>query len=412
MTEIAIETTKESRISLLNGWLLLFMFAMILANIGGNMYFPILPLYLQDLNATVQQVGLFFTLSRIIPLALQILGGWMSDTLGRLRSIAIGSIGGMIGFVFMLVAPTWQWLLVAMAFGAVSGALVGPSFDAFIAENSDESNRARVFGITQSLFMIVAVIGPFLGGWLADDYSFRFMLLVAALLYLGATIIRIGMARRARESEEKKAEKLNFLGLKANLGAVFGMVFSGGIITWIMITDGVRDTAFALSDNLTSLYMGDVAGMSMKQIGLVNSLFGLFMMLFTYPGGWLADKKGERIGIAAGFGLIGLSFFVFLLNKATVWMFGFSWALAGIGAGLLSPAYSSLISKAVPEKLRGTAFGLFSTSLGLISLPAPALGALLWDSFNPRFPFIVTAAVVLATIIPAWVKFKLPQVQE
>lgn len=413
MAEVAIQSThKENVAHLLNGWLLLFMFAMILANIGGNMYFPILPLYLQDLNATVQQVGLFFTLSRIIPLALQILGGWMSDTLGRLRSIAIGSIGGMIGFVFMLIAPTWGWLLVAMAFGAVSGALVGPSFDAFIAENSDESNRARVFGIAQSLFMIVTVIGPSLGGWLADDYGFRFMLLVAAVLYLGATIIRIGMARHARHTEEKKASKLSLNGLRANLGAMFGLVFSGGIITWIMITDGVRDTAFALSDNLTSLYMGDIAGMSLKQIGLVNSVFGLFMMAFTYPGGWLADKKGERLGIASGFGLICLSFFVFMLDGATAWMFGVSWAMAGIGAGLLSPAYSSLISKAVPEKLRGTAFGLFSTSLGLISLPAPALGALLWDSVNPRFPFILTAAVVLLTIIPVWLKFKLPQADE
>ena len=37
----------------------------------------------------------------------------------------------------------------------------------------------------------------------------------------------------------------------------------------------------------------------------------------------------------------------------------------------MSPAYNSLISKAVPEKVRGTAFGLFSTSLGLVSLPSP-----------------------------------------
>lgn len=75
----------------------------------------------------------------------------------------------------------------------------------------------------------------------------------------------------------------------------------------------------------------------------------------------------------------------------------------------MSSAYSSLISKAVPEKLRGTAFGLFSTSLGLISLPAPAIGAMLWERFNPRLPFQITAAVVLLTILPVVFKFKLPQ---
>jgi MFS family permease len=51
--------------------------------------------------------------------------------------------------------------------GAVARALVGPSFDAFIAEHSSEENRGKVFGISQAIFMIVSVVGPPLGGWLA-----------------------------------------------------------------------------------------------------------------------------------------------------------------------------------------------------------------------------------------------------
>ena len=65
---------------LLSRKLLLFMVAMVLANTGGSMYGPLLPLYLKSLNASVVQIGLFFTLSQIIPLALQILGGWISDS--------------------------------------------------------------------------------------------------------------------------------------------------------------------------------------------------------------------------------------------------------------------------------------------------------------------------------------------
>ena len=88
---------------LLNSWLLLFLFAMILANIGGAMYDPILPLYLQQLDATIADVGWFFTLSRILPLAMLILGGYISDSLGRLRSIAMGSIAGVFVSGYVLV---------------------------------------------------------------------------------------------------------------------------------------------------------------------------------------------------------------------------------------------------------------------------------------------------------------------
>jgi hypothetical protein len=67
-----------------------------------------------------------------------------------------------------------------------------------------------------------------------------------------------------------------------------------------------------------------------------------------------------------------------------------------------------LISKAVPEKVRGLAFGLFATSLGLISLPAPWIGAQLWESVSPIFPFYVPLVAMVAMLPVMWVKFRLP----
>lgn len=70
--------TKAARVPLLNSTMIPFLASMVLANIAGHMYEPLLPLYLKSLNADVVQVGLFFTLSQIVPLTLQILGGWIS----------------------------------------------------------------------------------------------------------------------------------------------------------------------------------------------------------------------------------------------------------------------------------------------------------------------------------------------
>jgi MFS family permease len=94
------------------------------------------------------------------------------------------------------------------------------------------------------------------------------------------------------------------------------------------------------------------------------------MMAVTMPAGWLADKKGERVGIAIGFLTEFVAMFTFMQAKG-FWGYALVWAVFGLGTGMMSPAYNSLISKAVPEKMRGTAFGLFGTSLGLVSLPAP-----------------------------------------
>jgi len=398
-------TAKEE--PLINDVLKLFMVAMVLANIAGNMYGSLLPLYLKSLNANVVQVGLFFTISQIIPLVLQILGGWISDSMGRLRSIAMGSVAGVISYIGLILAPTWQWVLLGVGLGAITRSLIGPSFSAFIAEQSSEENRARVFGITESIYMLVVVIGPPLGGWLADDYGFKVMLMASAVLYTVAAMIRIGMARTAARGAEANPEKLSLRSLKGNISAMGGLLLAGGVMTWILITDGVRDIAFTMSFTLESLYLEEVGGLTMRQIGLLSSVFGIFNMITTIPSGKLADKKGERVAIVGGFFLTFVALLVFL-NVNTFLGYAVAWAFFGVGVGLMSPAYQSLTSKVVPEKLRGTAFGLLHSSLGLFSLPAPAIGARLWERYSPRTPFMITAVVSLFTVIPAWLKFRVP----
>jgi MFS family permease len=406
MTAATAAAPKKAR--LLNNWLILFLVAMILANIGGNMYGPLMPLYLQDLKATVAQVGLFFTLSRIIPLALQIVGGYISDSLGRLRAIAIASIAGVFTYVALILAPTWQWVLVSAAFSAITYSLIGPSFDAFIAEHSEEHNRARVFAISQTIFGIVMVVGPVLGGWLVDARGYKFMIFIAGLFYLVATVIRVLMAREASKGSESQPKKLSFTGLKANLGSMLALLTAGGVVTWILLTDSVRDMSFNLSFDLLPIYMRDFFSMTTTQIGWVNSIFGIFMMVIMYPAGILSDKKGERVGIAMGFFLMFVSISMLaLLPNLGFWGAAAGWAIAGTGVGLLTPPYQSLISKAVPRRLRGVAFGLFSTSVGLFSLPAPYIGAMLWENYDPRLPFAITAVICLLSIIPVWLKFKI-----
>jgi MFS family permease len=405
-----METIKKQ--PLLSGVLLLFLVAMVFANVGGSMYDGLLPLYLKELNADITDIGLFFTLSSVVPLLLQILGGWLSDTLGRLRAIAIGSVFGTLAYLPLVLADTWEWLLLATAVGAIARSLVGPSFDAFIAEHSTEQNRGKVYGISQAIFMIVMVVGPPLGGLLTSQYGFKWMLLIAGVFYFVAMLIRLGMAREAAKTQKTNTEKLTFQNLKSQMFSMAGLIFSGGLITWMLITDGLRDTAFQFSGNLFPVYMQEIGGLDYQQIGWVTSMFGICMMLSTIPGGWLSDKTGERFPIALGMILLSGSLFILInIPQGNIFLYYVGWGMAGLGAGISGPAYQSLISKAVPEAQRGLAFGLFSTSLGIISLPAPFIGSQLWDRFGPTFPFTITAIVILLSVIPIWLKFKLPKEQ-
>jgi MFS family permease len=395
---------------LLTNTLIILLFSMIVANIGGQMYGPLLPLYVQELGADMNQIGIFFTLSMVAPLMFQILGGWLSDAIGRAQAMAIGSVAGLAGYVVFALAPTWQWLLLAMVGMSMAGSFVGPSFQALVAEESAEEARGKVFGIVQGLFLIVGVIGAPLGGYLADNFGFRLMFLVATALYGMATLIRVFMARKIRQAQTAPTEKPTFAHLKTSMASIFALLTAGGVVTWIFLVDGVGDVTFSMIGNLFPIYLNNIAGISMTELGILGAIASVASMVFMMAGGALSDKYGERVGIVIGNLLIGGAI-VTMLNATTFPLFVIAWILLGIGQALTGPAYSSLISKAVPNKLRGTAFGLFSTSLGIISLPAPYIGVLLWETFDPKVPFYIPLIGMMLMLPVVWFKFRLPKEQ-
>ena len=399
--------TKQQRF-ILNSNLRWFLLAMILANIAGQMGNSMMSLYLVDLGATVPQVGLVFTLAALVPVALQILGGWLSDTIGRLRAIALGSSVTVFGWLILVLSRSWPWVLLGLCLDSVSRATVGPSFGAYIAEQSTEDQRGRVFGVTKGIFMIVGVIGPALGGLLAYRFSFRTMILVAFAFFASATALRIWMATAERFAPPRSAQKPTLAGLRTEVGGIFALLFAGGILTWIWVTDAINDTAFSMIQQLYPIYLADIGGLNLAQIGLLNSASGVATILAALLAGWLTDKLSERVVIVGALSTVTLGL-IALLQASSFAAFLLGIAIFGLGAGGLTPAYDSLVSKVVPESKRGLAFGLFGTSLGILSLPFPWIGAQLWQRVGPQAPFWLTVVASAISIpIAAWA-FVLPK---
>jgi MFS family permease len=401
---------KSIKLSLLNINLRWFLLAMILANIAGQMAYSMMSLYLIDLGATVGQVGLVFTIASIVPIALQIFGGWFSDTIGRLRAIAFGSAISVFGYVFFFTAPSWEWVLLGLSVEFVSNSFVGPSFNAYIAEQSSEASRGRVYGLTTGIYMVVTVIGPALAGFLAYRMNFKLMMIVAFVFYAMATIVRIWMAFSEQFKPTRTPEKPTIAGLTTQLKAMFAILFSGGILTWIWISDAIGDTSYALTGELFPIYLSDIGKLTVEQIGLLGSAWGIASIGGSFLGGWLTDKKSERVILTAGFFIITISMVAMVIANSTLAFLG-SRILNGLGVGVLMPSYNSLISKVVPENKRGLAFGFFGTSLGILSLPMPWIGAHLWELVSPQAPFWITAIACAITVPIAWKKFVIPKIE-
>ncbi len=381
----------------------LFLAGMFFAEASRTMTMVQIPVFLRELGADIRQIGLFFTISLVFPLLLRILGGWLSDSIGRLRAMVVGSVAGLLAYIAYALAPGWQLALLGPALIALTTALIFPSYKAYIADQTRPEIQGRVFGIAETTITLAWIVGPPIGGLLAEDFGYRSMFAAAVVAYAVATGVFALMLRFQQAEMVRFEGKLQLIELRSSLGGLFTLMISGGLVTWLLVTDGVRDVAFKLSFDLMPVYLREIGGLTKQSIGLLDGLFGVALAASSFPGGWLADKASERAGVVLGIGILVCSRLVFAV-AGSFSGFAASWILLGLGGGLLDPAYSSLIAKGVPIRMRGVVYGLLATSLGLVSLPSPWLGSQLWELFDPRAPFVITGALGLLAIFPAWRK--------
>jgi len=377
--------------------------SMVIANIGSGIFAPFLALYVKDLGADIGQVGIYFTIMAVAPVAFRILGGWVSDNLGRVQTVALGSVAGLAGFAGFWLAPTWGWVIPAGLLMDLGRALVGTSFRAYTAESAAPEVRAQVIGFTDSVFIICQIIGPPLGGYIAQFYNYRSLFGVALLFMAAATALR---AWNTRDLPFHWG-KLQLSRLKAGLGGIGALLLGGGLLTWILGVDLLRDMSYSLSLNFFSLYQKDIAGLSDGQIGWLSSIGAVTMALLMTLAGRLADRIGERKVMVLG-GLVDAVALAIFVNVRSFPAFVLVSVLMSTGWSLFGPAYNSLLSKAVPPDRLGITYGLFETTTSLLGMPAPAIGAQLWQRVSPQFPFYITIVLNLLTLVPIWLRFRLP----
>jgi MFS family permease len=390
----------------LNRRLIVFLFAMALTEISRTMTLVQIPIFIRELGASIQQLGFFLTISLAFPLLLRIFGGWLSDSIGRLRTLTIGSFAGMLSFLAYALAPTWQIAILAPALLAITTAFVFPSYKAYIADQTSEDVQGRVFGLTEAVISLAFIFGPPLGGIVAQQFGYRPMFALATITYTLATVIFFMMYRTSPTYSQDKGVRPDLENLRSSLGQMLILMVSGGLVTWILIVDGVRDVAFKMSFDLMPIYLREIGELTKQEIGLLDGMFGVAITLTTLPAGWLVDKTSERVGITLGLITMILSRLIFAISTA-FWGFALSWIFLGIGGGLLAPAANALIAKGVPRKVRGLTYGLVATSLGILSLPAPWIGSQVWYAVNPRAPFLLSVVLATLVIIPAWFKLVL-----
>ena len=149
-----------------------------------ELVFLLSPLFMKNLGATIFEIGLVYSISGLGTAFLAIPGGLLSDKIGQKVVIIISLILCAISSFLFTLSNTWMILIPLMLIFRSSQSLNLPARNTFISNNTDNKNRAGIFGIMELGFPIGGALGPLLGGLLIDimGWNFTFYMVTAVSL--------------------------------------------------------------------------------------------------------------------------------------------------------------------------------------------------------------------------------------
>jgi MFS family permease len=352
----------------------------LLNDAASEMITPLLPIFLTaTLGAGPAIVGFVEGLAEATASVIKLVSGRLADRGVPAKGLVLGGYGisnacrPLIG-----LASGWLAVLLLRFLDRVGKGLRTAPRDAYIASAAHPDQRGRAFGFHRSMDHAGAVIGPLLAfALLASQVDLRNVFLVSALP--GALVILLLVFGLPAQHAPLAAPPKRFRWSELH-GRLRAMIVAAGLL------------ALASVPEVFVVLWATEAGMAVTWVPLVWAAASLAKMAIAMPAGVLSDRVG-RLPLLLG-GWAARVVVLLLLALAEPGVVGV-WALFIAYSATLAatePAERSLIGDHADERERGTAYGLYHLTAGLLVLPGAVLFGALWERFGSAAAFATAAA--------------------
>jgi MFS family permease len=353
----------------------------LLNDAASEMITPLLPIFLTaTLGAGPAIVGFIEGLAEATASILKLVSGRLADRGVPAKGLVVGGYAlSNAGRPLIGLATGWTSVLLLRFLDRVGKGIRTAPRDAFIAGAVGTTERGRAFGFQRSMDHAGAVVGPLLAfGLLSAQADLQHVFLASAIP--GALVILLLVLGLPSHQSAVPAVPPRFR-WNALHGRLKAMIVSAGLL------------ALASVPEVFVVLWATQSGMSVRWVPLVWAAASLAKMLIAMPAGVLSDRLG-RLPVLLG-GWSARLAVLLLLAFAEAGTLGV-WALFIAYSATLAvtePAERSLIGDHASDHERGTAYGLYHLTAGLLVLPGAVLFGALWQRFGSSTAFAAAASV-------------------
>jgi EmrB/QacA subfamily drug resistance transporter len=398
--------------------------------VDGTVVNVALPALQASLGASIAEAQWVVEAYALVLAALILVGGALGDRLGRRRVFAAGIAAFGAGSLWCGFSGSATELVVARGFQGMGAALLVPGSLAIISAEFDERDRGRAIGTWSASTAILAAVGPVIGGWVIQTFSWRGIFFLNPPLC--AAVLPI-LFRHVRESRDPEAPRhLDWLGTVlvtiGLAGLVFGFIeapsrgFAAARVVAALAAGSVALVAYGVAEavqrhpmvpprlfrsrsfsgaNLLTLLLYaalggalffvpflliQVRGYSATAAGAALLPIILLIFALSRRAGALADRYGARRFLIAGPLVAGLGFVLLALagSRGSYWTTYFpGLVVLGLGMAMSVAPLTTTVMNAADRRLAGTASGVnnaVARTAGVLAIAV--LGVVVFGRFH------------------------------
>ena len=368
--------TKKPKRKIIVSNIIILGFVSLFTDIGVEMVYPILPLYLATiLGASAGVIGVIEGIAESLASILKLFSGMIADKYNNKKKLAfIGYFSSFFSKIILILFASLGGVLLSRGIERFGKGIRTAPRDALVAESAEKGKLGKAYGLHKTFDLVGVSIGILLAYFLlsAENLTgFRNIFLLSLIPAFIGLMFMFFVKDGGQKVVSKKFEfKWKSLDKKLKLFLIFIFIF----------TLGNSSNAFILLRAYSS-------GFSIQDALLLYFVFNIVASVLSYPIGKLSDKVGRKYTLPAGYLLYGLVYFGIglLSSRPAFWLL---FAMYGVYAALTVGGERALLADIAPPHLKSSVIGLHSAIVGIGLLPASIIAGILWDSISPAAPFV------------------------
>ena len=351
--------------------------------LGIGLVIPVLPTLMNELGITGSTVGYMVATFAVSQLIVSPFAGRWVDSFGRKNMLLVGLLLFSVSEFLFGIGKGVEALFVSRFLGGISAAFIMPAVTAFIADITTNEQRAKALGYMSAAISTGFIIGPGVGGLLAE-FGTRVPFFVAAALALVAAIFTVTLLEEPKRQRVEDVVGEEMTGMSRMFSAKFFVPFM------VILVSTIGLVAF---ESTFSLFVDHKFGFAPRDIAIVIMGGGIVgaiaqIILFDPLTRWLGEIRVTRISFLVSAVLAYCMTIVhtyFLILLVTMFIF--------IGFDLIRPAVTSYLSKIAANE-QGFVGGMNSMFTSIGNIIGPIIGGKLFD-INLDFPYFFSVVILM-----------------